>query len=127
MKILKRNAVSHKLKFLLLLFPLAFMACSDSTEVNFEKSTGKVNKVAEGSRFHITASEDHKVGSGLWSMTNDFDNTIVGYVNSQYNSDEGGSVDFNFEAIKKGTTEVTICQSFARDTIQRMTFIVEVE
>jgi hypothetical protein len=115
------------MKLLYYFIPLVFIGCSSSTEVAFEKTTGKTNTVQEGKRFHINLSEDHKVGSGLWSVKSDFDDKVVSYVNSIYHSDGGGSVDFNFEAIQKGKTEIHLCQSFARDTIQTASFIVDVK
>jgi hypothetical protein len=117
------------MKNILFFFPLllAMLACSSSQEVEFEKSSGLANKVKAGSRFHINLPEDHKVGSGLWSVDQDFDTKVLGYVNSMYTAADGGSVDFNFEALEKGRTEIHLTQSFARDTLQRSTFIVEVE
>src|ERR1700740_1025947 len=116
-----------KMRKLLFLIPLFAIACSSSKEVEFEKSTGKINTVEAGSRFHINLSEDHKVGSGLWSMGNKHDPKIVGYINSSFKSDDGGSVDFNFEALAKGKTEIQLCQSFAMDIIQKVVFVVEVK
>ncbi|MCD6066348.1 MAG: hypothetical protein K0S33_1174 [Bacteroidetes bacterium] len=134
MKALKRNAEwpdaacnTIYMKKLLLILPLFLFACSSSQEVEYEKTSGKSNVVKAGSRFHINLSEDHKVGSGLWSVKQDFDPKVISYVNSVYNSDNGGSVDFNFEAIDKGKTEIHLCQSFARDTIQTASFVVEVQ
>jgi predicted secreted protein len=117
------------MKKILLISPLllTMLACSPSQEIEFEKSSGQTNKVKTGSRFHLNLSEDHKVGSGLWSLDQDFDTKVIGYVNSMYTAEDGGSVDFHFEALEKGKTEIHLTQSFARDTIQKTSFVVEVE
>ena len=115
------------MKKTLLLLPVFLIACSSSQEVEFEKSTGQANTVAPNSRFHINLSEDHKVGSDLWSVDHDYDNTVVSYVNSIYNSSNGGNVNFNFEALEAGKTEIHYTKSFARDTLEKVTFVVEVK
>ena len=115
------------MKKIIYFFPLLlFVACS-LPEAEFEKSTGKVNKVKAGSRFFINLSESHEVGSGLWSLGNNHDRKIVNYLGSAYKSENGGSVNFNFEALEQGKTEINLVQTFARDTLQTSSFVVEVE
>ncbi|MDP2387296.1 MAG: hypothetical protein Q8M29_13045 [Bacteroidota bacterium] len=115
------------MKNLFYFLPLLFIACS-SQEVEFEKSTGTINKVKANSRFFINLSESHKVGSGLWAVdNNNYDRKVVNYLGSAYKSEDGGSVNFNFEALEKGKTEINLVQSFAGDTLQTSTFVVEVE
>lgn len=115
------------LNLFLCLFTLLFVGCSSSQEVEFEKSTGKVNKVKAGARFFINLSESHEVGSGLWSLGNNYERETLNYLGSAYKSENGGSVNFNFEALKKGKTEINLVQTFARDTLQTSSFVVEVE
>ncbi len=116
------------MKNILYILPLLiFISCSSSQEVELEKSTGKINKVKANSRFFINLSESHKVGSGLWSVDHDYDKNVVNYLGSAYKSENGGSVNFNFESFEKGKTEIHLTQSFAGETLQNSAFVVEVE
>ncbi len=116
------------MKKLFYLLPLlVFISCSSNQEVEFEKSTGTINKVKSNARFFINLSESHKVGSGLWSVNHDYDDKVINYLGSAYKADNGGSVTFNFESFEKGKTEINLVQSFAGETLQNATFVVEVE
>jgi len=102
-----------------------FNACT-SKEAEFEKSSGKTNKFKVGEKFKINLAEDH-TKDGLWSIGTTHNKNVVEYINSVFHSNDGGSVDFNFEAITKGKTEIQFNKSFARDTLQRVSFTIEIE
>ncbi len=73
----------------------------------------------------INLAEDH-TKDGLWSIGNTHNNKIE-YINSVFHSNDGGSVDFNFKAKTKGKTEIQLNKSMALDTMQRVTFVIEIE
>lgn len=113
-----------KVIYLILIIAL-FNACA-SKEAEFEKSSGKTNKFKVGEKFKINLAEDH-TKDGLWSIGNKHDNNVVTYINSVFHSNDGGSVDFNFEAKTKGKTEIQLNKSMAQDTMQRANFVIEIE
>lgn len=102
-----------------------FNACT-SKEAEFEKSSGKTNKFKVGDKFKISLPEDH-TKDGLWSIGNTHDKKMLEYINSVFHSNDGGSVDFNFEAIGKGKTEIQLNKSMALDTMQKVNFVIEIE
>lgn len=113
------------MKYLSLFALLVLFSCS-SKEIEFEKNTGNKNQIKVGERFFINLDEDHKVGSGYWSLDNGYDDKVVSYLGSTYHQDTK-SVDFNFISNQIGTTEINFSQSFARDTTQKAGFILEVK
>jgi predicted secreted protein len=105
---------------------LFFCSCS-SHKLEFEKSTGKVNEVVSGKPFHINVPEDHASGYS-WSVEpGSFDENIIIYMGSVYHSTEKGSVDFNFEAVKPGKTEIRIFLRMHKDTSTTKYFLLEVK
>jgi len=110
--------------YLILIIAL-FNACA-SKEAEFEKSSGKTNKFKVGEKFKINLTEDH-TKDGLWSVGNTHDNNVVEYINSVFHSTDGGNVDFNFEAKSKGKTEILLNKSIALDTLQKASFVIEIE
>ncbi|MFY8185153.1 MAG: hypothetical protein ACOVLD_03715 [Bacteroidia bacterium] len=114
------------MKFIYLITLIALFNACASKEAEFEKSSGKTNKFKVGERFKINLAEDH-TKDGLWSIGNTHDKNVIEYVNSIFQSNEGGSVDFNFEAKAKGKTEIQLNKSMALDTMQKVNFVIEIE
>lgn len=114
------------MKFIYLIAIIALFNACTSKEAEFEKSSGKTNKFKVGEKFKINLAEDH-TKDGLWSIGNTHDKTMIEYVNSVFHSNDGGSVDFNFEAKAKGKTEIQLNKSMALDTMLRASFIIEIE
>jgi predicted secreted protein len=96
-------------------------ACS-YTKIEFEKESGKVNKLSVGQKFRVSLPEDHK-SQYLWGLK-----TTPGrnaeYINSVFH---GTYVDFNFTALSPGSQDLTFYLYRARDTSLVKTFVVTVE
>ncbi len=109
----------------LLLSILLFTACS-SPLVQHDKSSGKTNEVKKGKPFHINLPENHSTGY-LWSLSQDYKPETIRYVNSVYHSTNGGNVDYNFEALKAGKTEINLVLRKHTDTSEIKSFVIEVK
>lgn len=103
---------------------LALMAVSCSyKKVEFEKSTGKYNKVKAGEKFCVDLPEDHKTNY-YWGVKHDYDKKSVSYIASVFH---GTYVEFNFDALAPGKTEITFSLSGYNEVKDTKTFLIEVE
>lgn len=111
--------------FLIITFGLFLFACA-SPQIQQDKKTGKTNEVKSGKPFHVNLPEDHSTGY-MWSLSQNYDKRIIEYINSVYHSTDKGNVDFNFEALLPGKTEVNLILRKHTDTSEIKSFIIEVK
>lgn len=112
-----------KVRLLIFSFLLTLATACSYPKLEFEKESGKVNKVKKGEKFRISLPEDHST-MYLWTLKKDIPTTRVDYQGSVFH---GTYVDYNFNAVRKGTEELTLYLYSPKDTSQIKTFIVEVE
>ena len=111
------------MRFTWLLIPVLALAACSHRQIEFEKSSGQINKVKAGEKFRISLPEDHST-KYLWTLKKDIPNTRVDYMGSVFH---GTYVDFNFEAVGKGREELELYLYCSRDTADIKTYLVEVE
>ncbi|MGZ3904451.1 MAG: hypothetical protein ACXVC6_12195 [Bacteroidia bacterium] len=100
------------------------MAASCSyKKVEFEKSTGKYNKVKSGEKFCVDLPEDHKTNY-YWGVKHDYDKKSVSYIASIFH---GTYVEFSFEGLAPGKTEITFSKTGYNELKDTKTFLIEVE
>jgi len=97
-----------------------FAACSVP---QITRESPEVNSVAVNSRFRIILPEDHSKGY-LWQLKDDFDH-VVENTNTVWHGNEKG-IYFDFKALKKGKTTLTLINRRYADTLFVKSFIVEV-
>ncbi|MFL5753658.1 MAG: protease inhibitor I42 family protein [Bacteroidia bacterium] len=107
-----------------LLLLVACISCS-SPRLEHEQKSGNSNVVKTGKAFHVNLPEDHTTPY-LWSLSNNYNSTLVNYMGSLFHSNEKG-VDFNFEALKPGKTDLTFYLRSYNDTSDIKTFTVEIK
>lgn len=112
-----------RLYFLSLCFLLLGLSSCSYKKLEFEKASGKVNKVEKGDRFSISLPEDHKTPF-YWTISHDYDRKVLSYIRSSFH---GTTVEFSFDAIRKGKTEITLALSGYQETKDTKTFVIEVE
>ena len=105
------------------LLTMLLVSCSYK-KVEFEKGSNHVNKVKAGEKFFISLPEDHKTSKYYWGVSHDYDKKAISYIQSIFH---GKTVEFNFEAIAKGKTEINFSLNGYQDVKETKTFVVEVE
>jgi predicted secreted protein len=111
------------IRYLLVLFvPLLLFSCSYK-KAEFEKSSGKYNKIKAGEKFCIDLPEDHKT-KYYWGVKHEYDKKVVSYIASIFH---GTYVEFSFEGVTPGKTEVTFYLSGYNEVKDTKTFLIEVE
>lgn len=111
------------MRFLSVLFLSALLVSCSYQKLEFEKESGKYNKVKAGKKFCIDLPEDHKT-KYYWGIKHDYDKKTISYITSIFH---GTYVEFSFEALSLGKTEITFYFSGYKDIAQTKTFLVEVE
>ena len=102
---------------------IAFMSSCSYPQLEFEKPDGKYNFVKKGKKFCVSLPEDHTT-KYLWSVSHTYNKSTISYIQSVFH---GKTVEFNFEAIKPGKTEMTFYLYSNKDTSEVKSFLVEVE
>jgi predicted secreted protein len=110
-------------RILLLLIPVFLLLSCSYQKLEFEKESGKYNKVKAGKKFCIDLPEDHKT-KYYWGIKHEYDKKVISYITSIFH---GTYVEFNFEALSPGKTEITFYFAGYQDIAQTKTFLVEVE
>jgi len=100
-----------------------FLASCSYQKLEFEKESGKVNKVKVGEKFCISLPEDHKTNY-YWTITHDYNLRYISYIASVFH---GTTVEFNFEAVRKGKTDITLHLSGYNEVKETKKFPVKVE
>ena len=113
------------MKLHLLLASLLITICTSCSynQAQFEKQSGKVNKVRSGEKFYVSLPEDHKT-KYYWGVNHDYNKNTISYIASVFH---GTTVEFNFEGLKPGKTEITFFMYSYQDTSQTKTYVIEVE
>ena len=78
-----------------------------------------------GEKFSITLLENHEKNY-YWTLKQNTHQAAVSYLGSVFHGDKSGEVDFNFEALQAGKTELTFCLFHYNDSTETKTFIVEI-
>ncbi len=112
-----------KSRLIILIFLTLFIGSCSLQKVENEKGSGRANKVKAGSKFRISVPEDHST-MYLWTLKKDIPTNKVDFMGSVFH---GTYVDFNFEAMRPGTEELSLYLYSPKDTSQVKTFVVEVE
>ncbi len=112
-----------KSRLIIFVFLSTFLVSCSLPKLEFEKASGKVNKVEKGKEFRISLPEDHST-MYLWTLKKDVNANKIDYMGSVFH---GEYVDFNFTALRKGKEELTLYLYSPRDTAQVKTFVVEIE
>ena len=114
-----------KKKYTLILCSLLFIGGCSYKKVEFDSKSGKTNTVKVGKKFTVTLIENH-VNNYFWVLKQNSNNAIVEYWGSVYHGEKSGEVDFNFEALHEGTTELTFNLNHFKDSSDTKTFTIEV-
>lgn len=109
--------------YLFILITLFFISC-ESPQIEHEKSSGKINEIPAGKAFRINLPEDHTSGYS-WSLDEKFDAGVVMYMGSVFRSNTKG-VDFKFEGVNPGQTELRFIHRKHFDTLAVKSFIIRV-
>ncbi|HWY38857.1 MAG TPA: hypothetical protein VNY73_09880 [Bacteroidia bacterium] len=109
--------------YLFLLMLLVSLSSCSYQKLEFEKASGKYNKVKTGKRFCVSLPEDHKT-KFYWGVIHDYDKKVVSYMTSVFH---GETVEFNFEALAPGKTEIVFSLNGYNETKETRSFLVEVE
>lgn len=107
---------------LFLSLSFALLACSIKKA---DLESPAINKIKSGEKFRINLPEDHS-GGFTWLPNNQFNSKVISYINSVWHGKEKG-VDFNFEALEKGKTDISFYSIMYKDTAAVKHFIIEVE
>jgi predicted secreted protein len=111
-------------KYLLALcLPLFLLFSCSYQKLEFEKASGKYNKIKSGENFRISLPEDHKT-KFYWGIQHEYDKKTISYIASIFH---GTYVDFNFEALAPGKTEITFNLNGYNEVKETKTFLIEVE
>lgn len=92
-------------------------------KLEFEKESGRINKVKKGDKFRVSLPEDHHT-TYLWAFKKDIPVNKADYMGSVFH---GTYVDFNFTAAGRGVGELTFYLYRAADTAQVKRYLVEIE
>ena len=115
---------SNTLIFFSLLILLFVGSCSYK-KVEFDTKSGKTNAVKVGKKFTITLIENHQQNY-YWTLKKNSNKGAVDYWGSVFHGNKSGEVDFNFEALQEGTTELTFNLNHYKDTTETKVFKIEV-
>ncbi len=94
-------------------------------QITVEKAAG-TNKLKLFDKVYVNLPEEHESGY-MWMMQNDLDKSIVDYKGSNWHGASNPNVDFHFEAIYPGKTQITLFKAKHFDTTAIKTFVFEVE
>lgn len=113
------------MKFFYILLTSSFIgfSCSNSKTITLESP--QKNGLKSNEKFTIELPENHATGY-LWQLSNSYNIKQIDYLNSVWHGNEKG-VYFNFKALQKGETELNFSLIKYRDTLERKTFIINVQ
>lgn len=83
-----------------------------------------VNLVQHNERFSVNLPESH-TKKEMWTVRAGYDTAIVKRLNEVWHGDEKG-VDFNFRAVKTGTTKLTFIKRVYQDTVETVNYLVKI-
>jgi predicted secreted protein len=104
---------------------LLFVGACSYKKVEFETKSGKTNTVEVGKKFTITLIENH-LENYYWTLKQNSTKNIVDYWGSVFHGNKSGEVDFNFEALQEGATELTFNLNHFKDSTDTKVFRIEV-
>jgi hypothetical protein len=93
--------------------------------VEFDSKSGKTNTVKTGAKFRVTLLENHEKNY-YWTLKQISNQTAVSYLGSTFHGDKSGEVDFNFESLQAGETEISLTLFHYNDSTETKVFKVEV-
>ncbi len=106
-----------------IIFPL-LGGCSYK-KIEFDTKSGKTNTVKAGGKFRISLSENHQQNY-YWSLRHNSNKKTVDYLGSVFHGDKSGEVDFNFEALQTGETEISLNYYHYNDSTSYVTYKIKV-
>jgi predicted secreted protein len=114
-----------KKKNILIFCSLLLLGACSHKKVEFDTKSGKTNTVLVGKKFTVTLIENHSKNY-YWSLKQNSNKKAVDYWGSVFHGDKSGEVDFNFEALQAGTTQLTFNLNHYKDTTETKVFKIEV-
>jgi predicted secreted protein len=107
-----------------LIFTLFLFGCSYK-KIEFDTKRGKTNTVKAGDKFRISLSENHQQNY-YWSLRHNSNKKAVDYLGSVFHGDKSGDVDFNFEALQAGETEISLNLNHYNESMSSVTYRITV-
>jgi predicted secreted protein len=105
---------------------LFLLASCSNPALEFEKASGKFNRIKNGQKFSVLLPEDHTTHY-YWTLKDSYDRNKVQYMGSVFHGQNSKQVEFRFQAAQSGRTELGFQLFSYRDTAEVKTFLVEVE
>ncbi len=109
-------------KIIVLSLLVLTQACTEPAEL---ASAPVVNKVKTGEELKIVLAETHQDGA-TWQLKDDYDKNMITRLKEVWHGPEKG-IFYYFRAKKEGRSELHFIKRFYTDTLDQMTFIIEVK
>lgn len=109
--------------FLLIKIITIILLCSCNYK-QIKNEAPQVNFVRVNEKFRINLPEEHNSGY-MWQLKNTYDKKHIEHIGDVWHGEKKG-IDFNFKALSKGQTTLSVIKRKYVDTIDSKNFIVKI-